>query len=687
MINEQGNYEFLDFEKEKPKFIDTFVRFYGEKYRDIITNRINNIRYVPYLNRDFVTEYYAKTLADKREELVDYFSMLSARPYNSEMDDLIFDPKEGGSKIIYSLLGGENYTQSRCLDKATKKEIGELRDTISRVFSIPKEPKNVQYAGIQKLYTIYRRAAALLATRHKCDIIDDAQKYYDNCGKLTKYFLQGLRTDLLYKFTEHDVQVISNKELHNGDFSGLDCYGMLFTGTLDKPGLVEYFTTENFEKIADINRTKNVGVDSFEVMIGQLKAIYILGAKMKYLTQDEIESNEVEFNAKIMEKVLKEYNYQALNNFGYFIDKDSADSIEAYRQMYAEQLSSGCKFRQKLDKHYTSNYAHSDTDEINYCMYPDYHENDLNKPSSTIYFDESELFETDVLLGNLIHEIDHCVTHDKATKKFKRYTPVAKKGALGAMNKLFSYVLKDTPKDNCGRAIIQEGLEYRKYYSDKGIASNRVAYQNLGVTDLEENINERLSKELTAIYLSKYSTPFKDSALFDEKSIAEEKEDYFECQYMLWDFLTEDFYNKFYKHIKNHRINHKYPLYFSNGKLPENKTDAIMNFIKDKYDRYLNPSKFKRAGIMDYQKVAKLGNLITKFKENIMPALSMNDKEEFCRLTTGDYSQQSHEAQRAYKACCRERDKIMDSIMSDMTVPFKKREKLNDFTPTNIMDR
>ena len=38
-----GNYKYIDFEGLKPKFIDAFTKYYGEEYREVITDRINSI--------------------------------------------------------------------------------------------------------------------------------------------------------------------------------------------------------------------------------------------------------------------------------------------------------------------------------------------------------------------------------------------------------------------------------------------------------------------------------------------------------------------------------------------------------------------------------------------------------------------------------------------------------------------
>ncbi len=687
MINADGNYEFLDFDKEKPKFIETFVKFYGEKYRDIITQRINKIEYVPYLDRDFVSGYYGKTLTDKRDELVSLFCLLGAFPHNPEMDDLIWDSENGGSNIIYALTGGADLAKRRTLiDADTRKKILDIRDKISDAFHMSKEPVQ-QYQDIRRLYTIYRRAVARLSKDNPCDIIQDAQRFYANCARMTKLFYQTIRTNQCFQFTPRDIATINKSDFANGDLLGMDSYGMLYTGTLDTPGLVEYFTSENYGKIASINQSSTVSPEVLELLFGQLKGAYIMGAKPKYLTIDEIQAPGITFDQANIIKVLNEYNYQLKNYPSNFIDKDSADDIENTREIFASQLSSGCKFRSRLDKDLKSVWTHADNGDLQFCMYPTYQGQNPNKPNTTIFFNESEYYDNDVLLGNLIHEINHCVTHGRATKVVKNYSPVVKKGALGAVNKFLHFILRDRPKDGMGRAIVQQGLHYDKYMMKNGRILGGKTYTHPGMADLEENINERLAQEISALYLHKYVSPFRDSALYDEKSIAEEKEDIFQCQYELWDFITEDFYNSLYKAIKSVKINHAVPFYFGAGKLPENKTDRIMNFIKDKYERHLNPNGFKKSGLVDYQKVEKLGDLIASFKENILPLLKISEEAEFWRVTTGDYSDQTPEVQEAIKAYEREAKKITRSILADRGVPLVPRQKSNDFTPTNLITK
>lgn len=682
MINAQGNYEWMDFESEKPRFIDAFVRFYGEKYRDIITKRINDIEYKPYLDREFVTDYYGKVLSENRDELCHYFGVLAACHMSDEMKDLVWNSEKEQSDIIYSLFGGVDFEKSRALSQETKKEIRELREKIANAFKLSHDPVT-QYQQIRRLYTMYRRATRELANFHKSDILCDAQKYFNNSFRLSKYYLASIRTDGLYKFSKGDTERLARENFTNADLLAMDSYGLFYTNSLDNPGLASYFTTENFAKIAQINVDRNIDPEAASIMFGQLKYAYINGAKLKYLTKEEIEEYTLEFTRDQILKVLNEYNYQMRNHFNLFLDRESADTIEGYRELYAMQLSSGCKFRANLDAYNKTKYTHSDNDELQYCMYPGYVDSNPNKPHTTIFFNESEYYDKDVLLSNLIHEIDHCVTHGRATKVIKRYLPVVRKGALGAVNKFLHFILRDKPKDSMGRAIVQSGVHYDKYYLQSGKIIGK-AYEHQGMADLEENINERLAQEISEIYLYNNNSPFVDSALYDEKAIHDEKDDRFECQYLLWNFLTEDFYNTYYKAIKAYRINHKFPFYFSSGKLCENRTDRVMSYIKDKYDRHFRPGDYKRTGFVDYQKVEKLGDLIEAFKENIMPAVNIADDAAYDRFVSGDYSDQTPEAVEALHKCIVAKDKIMRSMRQDLKYQLSKPAKSSEFTPTNL---
>ena len=59
----------IDFDKYNPIFVDVFSEIYGEEYRSIIEERINNTIHINYNNSDGVERYYNFLIACKEHEL------------------------------------------------------------------------------------------------------------------------------------------------------------------------------------------------------------------------------------------------------------------------------------------------------------------------------------------------------------------------------------------------------------------------------------------------------------------------------------------------------------------------------------------------------------------------------------------------------------------------------------------
>ena len=68
-----GNYDYSTYDKIKDDLIEAFVRYYGEKYRESITEKVNKMKYSPYHPLEYLIEYHNKFIKEFRSDILNTF--------------------------------------------------------------------------------------------------------------------------------------------------------------------------------------------------------------------------------------------------------------------------------------------------------------------------------------------------------------------------------------------------------------------------------------------------------------------------------------------------------------------------------------------------------------------------------------------------------------------------------------
>lgn len=582
-----GNYYFLDFDKHREKFIETFVKFYGERHRDIITQKINNVSYNPFISDDYLYDYYGSFIGQHNEEIAKAF--LKSEGIDNPSDDLInfvFN-KEGISQLIVALVYGEN-----CLNKPNKystiqrEEIEKIQKRIGKEFGI----KPITYDDCRKLYNRFHVFLNKYRQEHPCDVFNDINKLKENKNRLLQDYLKEISKGYV-NLSVKDQELLDKPNFDTIDIFNLDCSDIFFKDSICSPGYISAFTTDRL-------KSKNSSIYNQISFYRDRLAYYasiMTNAKdvFDFVTLDEILRGEQITNEQ---EFLKRLKYQTeiieLSYPSIVFSTETADEIENYRNFYVNSIYNGCKFIKNVNKRIRG-HIHTDyrDEEHDYYALLAYDKDDKNSPVSDIVFNESEYYPVGDILGNLIHEINHIVSHHEALPTKERNIVKLRTG----IKRNYNQILPD------GKTL-----------------GNEVGFET-STGKLEENINERLRKELDEIFCSLYENPFQESDI-----TLKDRERFF-AVYDYYNFLTEKFYNKFKRFIKEHRINADFDMYFKEDIIPTSNFKVKLSKLESYLKKKLMPEEYGKRGVVDREKVETLGQLINIFDTEVFPKVQEYD--------------------------------------------------------------
>lgn len=577
-----GNYVYFDFDANKDKFKDVFTQVYGEKYRDAISRRLDTVQYIPYIEPTVVYEYYNQILNSHKDEIFGAFKkFMGLKSISKDMAELLWSEKDLESPLVKCISEGENLANfpNQVDDEINKKEMLRNRNKAYKVFGLTGKNK------LEKLQDIVRlldKSMTLIGERHKCDVVRDIKRYQENKATSLQMYLTKL-SKTGFPFTDKDREILAKPDIDFVDVHNLDCNRVLFNRNVGNPGLIYFFRSEMDEILH-----KSEDVPSIEEILNGRMMYFLLNdpnlpKEFEYVTANEVfgKTKPVE-RIEYLNRLSRELVLIADNHPEYVLPSMLADEVEEYRNAYADGIYSGCKFAKNINKDYQANVH--DPFESQWVTHLEHDNNIMGSPVNYIFFNESGNISAEGLLGNMIHELDHVVRRSE--------TYLDKTGNMAVTR----IGINTTARYNMGDGTVSEPVIW-----------------DADVMQVEENINERLSRELRKAFMEKYGCVYGESDIKfrDQKEMT--------CLYDEWDFITEDFFNHFKDAIIRHPLDQDYDMYFRNQNSPVTRKEEIMNAIREKYRRTVTPHAFSETGVVDFKKVAQIGELVRLFQKEVLP--------------------------------------------------------------------
>lgn len=556
-----GNYYHLDWEKYKPKIIESFVYYYGEKYRDIIEKKINDTIVIGYNSYDYICDYYNKFIYKYRDEILEEFYKISHIKRNPKIDEFLLKDSNGFSKLEDALNGVENLDD--CLySKSTIDHLESLRKECIDLFDLNKinDNKEIDYFILRNYYRDYELAVENIENKYSCDVTRDIQISNKQYVDSVKDFIDTCK-DLGVFVSEKDFKILSNPKCSVVDVARLDANNALFVDDFRIDGPIFRFdldTTIAFKSYPESEKRL--------VMEDRLKYLYYSGQKPKYIDKSQIYDTD--------DKILsKEYNYQMrlAKNLKNIPSVKTVELLQVLKRQFIEQMVAGTHSVRNIEMFGDPNQV-SLYPETNYTSYFKYKDGDINKPVYTILVAEDDDVDEEEFMMSMIHEFNHIIGTN---------------------------VLK-VDGDNVTQ---KQGLEINEFNLKNGDVNT---YIDDYLEDLDENINEDLAKEIYKIFKSMYGL-----VIHFENDMSIEK--YTQgCLYDNYDFITNKFFNSYKDAIKKHYVDPNYNIYFGE-KFPTSKFGECLIGLKN-IKKVLLPHSYYNGGRLNFRKVGKLNDLITTFR-------------------------------------------------------------------------
>lgn len=584
MINNNGNYEFLDFEGVRENLIKAFTEYYGEEHADEVRKRLEKVKYVPFIGYDSLHTFCSIMLNGHQDEIIKEYKKISGRKHlTAEMKDMIWS--EGGSMFFGALTDGENLQYNTFL--ASYEDAMNCRQDVCRAFGITDENP---VPTIKQECRNLRKALIKVMKEHSNPTFVDVNKVMKNKITALQNFINYV--DLFnFSVSKHDRDLINSPTFDAYDLQSLDCKYILFGADITIPGLIQYFTSEaeqrlNFGTIEDIR----------QVLTGRARYMLLNNGSdaLQFVTEDELFGRIKITNMKdFLNRCKEEIAYQQEQDPSNIVPVGSADAIEIHRQLLCKSLYTGCKFAENLNRRHNGGVFNPDFEKTFWFTTVEYEGSNINKPLNHLVFDESPEIYANSQINSLCHECNHAISNGRPIVKGKKV--FSRLGMTGF----------HTTVDKYGRVepLVKSNADYTE-----------------GELLLEENINQRMGTEITDIYLKHFPNPYRDSNLPDLR-----KRNLF-CTYNYYDFLVDDFYKKYGDAIREFRINEDTPLYYDNDLIPpkgliKRGARSVQYFV----DKYTQPTKTKSSGVLSHRLVREFGFVLSAFKNHIVGTLEAKD--------------------------------------------------------------
>jgi len=620
-----GNYYYLNFDEHKEKFIDVFTEYYGSEFAETIRNRINSITYVPYMKFDYVSSYYGKLMDKYKDEIIAEFKKISGHDVKKEDEDLIW--KDGGSSIFASEIDGHNLENCDFLFEV-KNEYLAIRDKVTTALGLDKSADLVEQFKCEARNL--KKALAEVEKRHPCQVFNDVERGIRNRNDSLQKFLVNVNKYFL-NLSEHDIELINSPNFDTYDREDLNSKYLMFGTTIEEPGLIKYFTSESEETIKNGDIDDKITINEGRVRFMALNSGY---EHLKHVTIDELYGKtEIKDKDDYLKRLIQEQiNIAQIEPEG-LIPPAVADKVEECRLVFSRNLYVGCQMIANLSNSYQgTSHNVENVEEWFTCL--EFERQKYDQPINVIYFNENQSIKASRLISNLIHEINHAVGHGKAVLDKNKKLAVSKSGIIEFLR------------------VVYNGEDLGEY-----VAGNE------DILNIGEDYNERMAREQTEMFLSKYPN------VFDDADVELKYEENWHCAYDFFNFMTDKSWEQFADVIKRYRLLDDVGIYYDVDKRQAfGLREYAVDTIKYVYNKHFNPKKLSTRGEINSIIFQELGALIEEFKDNLLPCLydleikptDLQNRDDFSDLP--NMTDEINEELKYYKQTA---DEITDRLFND----------------------
>lgn len=657
-----GNYEDI-YEGIKDYIIEAFVKYYGEKYRDVVEKKINTTEVIGFDTREYVERYYDEYILKFRDEILDTFYKKLDIKHDLYLDSIIWSYGKPLSfaEINLAVIGGccpEDFE----FTAVSEMKIKNCRQDIYDYFGSELDGKDEKekYRMLKLLRKAFVDSVKEIETKHPCDVFTDIDNLEKNIVGYSKTFLKEV--DKYYTLSEDDRKVLDKPDLDLLDIYNTDNNAIFMNCDLGFEGSIEAFTSDNSEILDDEEASEN---SKLEIIIDRL--MYLADntdAQFHYFEKDSIYDLRNRLNAPIdsrsrqtiVSQIFAEYDYQRDNfilndrikldkkskikawTHGEFVPSVVADSIEGQRRLYASLCQKNLMYYKTIADNMEEyvDVVVRDFEGLNQR----YFKNDsIYKPFSKVFLkEENASIDINTYLAILVHELNHSMTLNMPYEISKKY-----------------------------------------FKTKTNITHNLTEHNNLIVgnfagsttTDqFEEYINERQTQEIMPIL---HKILEDNNVELDNDGILEKPSSFSIIHYNYYEFLLEDFYELFRDELKTINVEDNFEFNFDFS-MPVNNGEKIVEMITRRFKRIFGRKKYFCNGLVDIHYISELGSLVDCFNKEIVPFIAranitiveFKDKRNWLRLPK--------EIQMKLFALLKKKEKLMAKIHRDL---MTKKEYLD----------
>ena len=205
-----GNYDYSTYDKIKDDLIEAFVRYYGENYRESITEKVNKMKYSPYHPLEYLVDYHNKFIKDYRLDILStFFKKIGVRKTDARMD-AVWEKDQDLSKIniLNSNFGGMDFRSSD-FDDDIKETVASSREKIAQAFNLNNLSEEEFYSTLMEYRKKFDDSINEVEKKNSCDVFDDMQTIRKNRVAAFKDFLNDvIKTG--YGVSKSDYELVND---------------------------------------------------------------------------------------------------------------------------------------------------------------------------------------------------------------------------------------------------------------------------------------------------------------------------------------------------------------------------------------------------------------------------------------------------------------------------------------------
>lgn len=657
-----GNYEDI-YDGIKDYIIEAFVKYYGEKYRDVVEKKINSTEVIGFDTREYLERYYDEYILKFRDEILDTFYKKLGMKRNLFLDSLIWSYGKPLSfaEINIAAIGGccpEDFEFTVVSEMKIKNCRQNIYDYIGS--ELDDKDEKEKYRILKLFRKAFVDSVKEIEAKHPCDVFTDIDNLEKNIVGYSKAFLKEV--DKYYALTDDDRKMLDKPDLDLLDIYNTDNNAIFMNCDLGFEGSIEAFTSDNNEILDDEEASEN---SKLEIIIDRL--MYLADntdAQFHYFEKDSIYDLRNRLNAPIDSRsrqaivfqIFAEYDYQR-DNFilndrikldkkskikawsrGEFVPSVIADSIEGQRRSYASLCQKNLMYYKTIADNVEEyqDVIVRGFEGLNQRYFKD----DIiyNAFCKVFIKEENASIDMNTYLATLVHELNHSMTLNMPYEISKKY-----------------------------------------FKTKTNITHNITEHNNLTVGDFagstttdqfEEYINERQTQEIMPIL---HKILEENDVEFDNDGILEKPRSFSKVHYNFYEFLLEDFYELFRDELRTINVEDNFAFNFDFS-MPVNNGEKIVEKITRRFKRIFGRKKYFCNGLVDIHYISELGALVDCFNEEISPFIAraginneeFKDRRNWLRLPKA--------IQMKLFALLKKKNKLMAKIHRDLMI---KKEYLD----------